>query len=293
MSIINLKDLSKESKELNADSRLFEIYKSLDLASLKCDTYFQTYEELFNQYVGKEITFVEVGVLHGGSLLMWRKYFGPQARIIGVDLDPKAKELEDKGFEIFIGSQSDSNFWKNFYSQVGNIDILLDDGGHVNDQQIITLSETVDNTNDGGTIVIEDVITSYLKKFGNPSSSSFISYSKYLVDVINSRSSDVKGNNEFSKKIYSILFYNSIVAFKINSKKSIKSSIIKNSGIERVDVTDYRTGDYFPAIDRFFNKRMPLLKRLPLIKKIIRYFFYTHNIFVKIRYYLKIRKYFK
>jgi hypothetical protein len=95
------------------------------LASLKCDTYFQIYEELFNQYVGKEITFVEVGVLHGGSLLMWRKYFGPQARIIGVDLDPKAKELEDKGFEIFIGSQSDSNFWKNFYSQVGNIDILF------------------------------------------------------------------------------------------------------------------------------------------------------------------------
>ena len=54
MSIIHPKDLSNESKELNSNSKLFEIYKSLNLASLKCDTYFQTYEELFNEYVGKE-----------------------------------------------------------------------------------------------------------------------------------------------------------------------------------------------------------------------------------------------
>ena len=88
MSIIHPKDLSKESKELNSNSKLFEIYKNLNLASLKCDTYFQTYEELFSEYVGKEITFVEIGVLHGGSLLMWKEYFGPKARIIGIDLDP-------------------------------------------------------------------------------------------------------------------------------------------------------------------------------------------------------------
>ena len=91
MSIIHPKNLSNESKELNSNSKLFEIYKSLNLASLKCDTYFQTYEELFNEYVGKEIVFVEIGVLHGGSLLMWKEYFGPKARIIGVDLDPKAR----------------------------------------------------------------------------------------------------------------------------------------------------------------------------------------------------------
>ncbi len=293
MSIIHPKDLSSESKELNSNSKLFEIYKNLNLTSLKCDTYFQTYEELFSSYIGKKITFVEIGVLHGGSLLMWREYFGPQARIIGIDLDPRAKELEEKGFEIFIGSQSDVNFWKKFYTQVGNIDILLDDGGHVNDQQIITLSESIDNINNNGIIVIEDVHTSYLKKFGNPSSTSFISYSKYLVDVINSRFPGVKGNNEFNKKIYSVLFFNSIVAFKINSKKSIKSTIIKNSDIERANISDYRTNDYFPKIDSFINKRLPILKKLPIIKKIIRYFFYTHNVIIKIKYHLKLKKYFK
>ena len=293
MSIIHPKDLSKESKELNSNSKLFEIYKNLNLASLKCDTYFQTYEELFSEYIGKEITFVEIGVLHGGSLLMWKEYFGPKARIIGVDLDPKAKELEKEGFEIFIGSQSDELFWKDFYSKIGKIDILLDDGGHVNDQQIITLNEAINNTNNNGTIVIEDVHTSYLKKFGNPSSVSFINYSKHLIDVVNSRFPGVENRNEFKKKIYSVLFYNSMVAFKINSKKSIRSTIIKNSNIERMDVADYRTNDYFPTISSFIDKRLSFLKRLPVIKKIIRYLFYTHNIFVKFKYYLKLKKYFK
>jgi len=293
MSIIHPKDLSKESKELNSNSKLFEIYKNLNLASLKCDTYFQTYEELFSEYIGKKITFVEIGVLHGGSLLMWKEYFGPKARIIGVDLDPRAKELEKKGFEIFIGSQSDNLFWKDFYSKVGKVDILLDDGGHVNDQQIITLSEAINNTNDNGTIVIEDVHTSYFKKFGNPSSVSFINYSKHLIDVINSRFPGVENKNEFKNKIYSVLFYNSIVALKINSKKSIKSTIIKNSDIERMHVIDHRTSDYFPTINSFIDRRLSFLKSLPVIKKIIRYFFYTHNIFVKFRYYFKLKKYFK
>jgi len=99
---INPKDLSKESLELNSNLKLFQIYKNLKHVSLKCDTYFQTYEELFKNYVGREIVFVEIGVLHGGSLFMWKEYFGKKARIIGIDLHPKAKELEKYGFEIYM-----------------------------------------------------------------------------------------------------------------------------------------------------------------------------------------------
>ena len=292
---INPKDLSKESLEINSDLKLFQIYKNLKRVSLKIDTYFQAYEEMFNKYVGKKITFVEVGILQGGSLFMWREYFGKNARIIGIDLHPNAKELEKHGFEIYIGSQSDKNFWRNFYSKVGKIDILLDDGGHVNDQQIITLSESVDNINDNGMIVIEDMHTSYLKKFGNPSKYSFVNYSKYLIDVINSRfpETKIKKNNNFRNKIYSLSFYESIVAIKINSKKSIESTVLRNDESESIEVAELRYSDYFPKIDNYLNKNLPVVKKLPILKKIIRYLFYTHNFIIKIKYYFKLKKYFK
>ena len=291
---INPKDLSKESLEINSNLKLFQIYKNLKRESLKCDTYFQVYEEMFNKYVGKKMTFVEVGVLQGGSLFMWREYFGKNARIIGIDLHPNAKELEKHGFEIYIGSQSDKNFWRNFYTKVGKIDILLDDGGHVNDQQIVTLSESVNNINDDGIIMTEDVHTSYFKKFGNPSKYSYINYSKYLIDVVNSRfpETEIKKNN-FRNKIYSISFYESIVAIKINSKKSIQPNILRNSETKTIEVSDLRSSDYFPKIDNYLNKNLPVVKKLPIIKKIIRYLFYTHNFMIKIKYYFKLKKYFK
>ena len=292
--IINPKDLSKKSLDLNSNLKLFQIYKNLKHVSLKCDTYFQAYEEIFNKYVGKKITFVEVGVLHGGSLFMWREYFGKEARIIGIDLHPKAKELEKSGFEIYIGSQSDESFWKDFFAKVGKIDILLDDGGHGNDQQIITLVESIHNTNDDGIIVIEDVHASYMKRFGNPSKHSFVNYSKYLINVVNSRFPDTKiKKNDFKNKIYSVSFYESIVAIKINSKKSIETTVLKNNENEMFKVADLRTDDHFPKISNYINKNLPVLHRLVIIRKIVRYLFYSHNFIVKIKHYFKLKKYFK
>ena len=45
---------------------------------------------------------------------------------------PNCKKLENDKFDIFIGSQSDPIFWKNFFKIIGNVDIILDDGGHSN-----------------------------------------------------------------------------------------------------------------------------------------------------------------
>jgi hypothetical protein len=292
---INPKNMAKESLELNSNLKLFKIFKNLQHVSLKNDTYFQVYEEIFSKYIGKQITFVEIGVLHGGSLFMWKEYFGDKARIIGIDLNPKAKELEKHGFEIYIGSQSDKFFWNNFFSKVGKIDILLDDGGHSNAQQIITLDQAINNTNDNGVIVTEDVHTSYLKKFGNPSKFSFINYSKKLIDVINSRFSSVKikKNHTFKNKIYSISFYESITAININSKKSINATVLKNNENESFKTHDLRNTDYFPKISKYIDNNLPILHRVPVVRKIIRYFFYSHNFFLKIKFYFILKKFFK
>ena len=291
----NPKNLSKESLDLNLNSRLFKIYKNLKHESLKCNTYFQAYEELFSKYIGKEIIFVEIGVLHGGSLFMWKEYFGNKARIIGIDLHPKAKELEKYGFDIFIGSQSDINFWKDFYAKVGKIDILLDDGGHENNQQIITLNESIPNIKDGGIILTEDTHTSYFKKFGNPSKYSFINYTKYLVDVVNSRfpSNEMKRNNEFRKRIFSVIFYESMVALKIDTKKSIENIDLNIEAKNLENVHDLRKTDYFPKATTLINKKYPKLHNISIIKKIVRKVFFNHNLLVKIKNYLNLKKYFK
>jgi hypothetical protein len=208
--------------------------------SIKNDTYFDTYEFLFSRYIDKPITFLEVGVFNGGSLQMWREFFGRDARIIGVDLNPIALELKNDGFEIYIGDQEDPDFWNNLKSNIGTVDIILDDGGHKNGQQIASLFHGIDLIKDGGLLVIEDTHTSYFKRFGNPGPYSFINFSKRIIDVINSRFKFVKrGHGRFFDCIWSISYFESIVAFHINRRLSIVSSPISNKG-DGMGAIDYR-----------------------------------------------------
>ena len=223
------------------------LFNNSKLQSIKLDSYFEIYGSIFNEFRTKPITFVEVGIFGGGSLFMWKKYFHPKSRIIGIDLNPKSKLYEKYGFEIFIGDQEESKFWKSFYKKVGKIDILLDDGGHTDLQQTQTLISSINYIKQNGLIAIEDVHTSYLAEFGNPSKNSFINYSKKIIDLINSRYSGLKNtrfneskiSNLFKKNIYSVSFYDSIIAFRINKKKSIISKAIWNKKkIKHID--DFR-----------------------------------------------------
>lgn len=63
-----------------------EIFRNLRQKSVKLSNYFGVYDLLFSRFIGKPITVVEIGVMNGGSLFLWREYFGAQARIIGVEL---------------------------------------------------------------------------------------------------------------------------------------------------------------------------------------------------------------
>lgn len=72
--------------------------------------YFDVYDRHFSKFRGKEIVVLEIGVYQGGSLQMWKNYFGDKAKIYGIDVNPHCKELEEDNVEIIIGSQSDRNF---------------------------------------------------------------------------------------------------------------------------------------------------------------------------------------
>ena len=76
----------------------------------KWNHYFDVYERHFNRFRHKEIVVLEIGVSHGGSLQMWKNYFGDSSKIYGIDINPKCKEIQEDNIEIFIGSQSDRQF---------------------------------------------------------------------------------------------------------------------------------------------------------------------------------------
>ena len=286
--------IAKKNLDLNSKLKIFQIYKNLKYPSLKIDSYFQVYEEIFKNYVNSKITFVEVGVLGGGSLFMWREYFGKDARIIGIDLNPEAEKWREHGFEIFIGSQSSDKFWNDFYDKVGKIDILLDDGGHYNKQQITSVYASIPNVKDGGLIVVEDSHSSYMSSFGNPSKFSFINFSKHVVDKINYRFpfKDPKKNQKKENKIFSVTFYESIVVFNINSEKCFDPEHINSTG-NPYGVEDFSSKELFPRIQHFINTKLYFLKKIPVIKKIVRILFYKNNIFLKIKEYFFLKKFFK
>ena len=162
---------------------LFEEHRCID----KWGHYFAVYEKWFSPYRGKDIVFVEIGVQNGGSAQMWKNYFGKDAKIIGIDINPKCKELEEEQISIEIDSQEDPNFWAAFKDKYPRVDILLDDGGHTMNQQIVTFREMFPHIKDGGLYMCEDCHTSYWEEYGgglrNPAS--FIEFTKNLIDEIN------------------------------------------------------------------------------------------------------------
>lgn len=265
-----------------SEKKLIELFNESKYYSLKYKNYFTIYEKLFDKYRNKKITFVEIGVLSGGSLKMWKKYFGLDCRIIGIDLNPKAKNFEEDGIEIFTGSQSDENFWENFFKEVGKVDIILDDGGHTNFQQIMTTCCTVPNIKDDGLLVVEDVFHSYgvsygSKGFFNPSKYSFINFCKKITDDINCRFPEIeKFNFSLNEYIYSMEIFESIVAFKIDRDLcKIKNEVLYNSG-QNLELKDY-AHIHDPNIPGS-NKFVVFVKKLfPKFRGTLKYFVFKIN----------------
>src|SRR5215207_1502538 len=84
---------------------------------LKWHHYFEIYDRHFHRFRNTDVTILEIGVAHGGSLQMWREYFGPNARVIGVDCDARCKALEDDRIHIEIGNQTDRGFLRRVKQQ--------------------------------------------------------------------------------------------------------------------------------------------------------------------------------
>jgi hypothetical protein len=178
--------------------------------------YFEIYERHFAQFRGRPVNVVEFGVSQGGSLQMWRHYFGPQAKLFGVDINPNCKQFEEPGVQIFIGDQGDRGFLKSLASSLPPIDILIDDGGHTMQQQIRTFEALYPIVQPHGVYLCEDLCTSYWREFGGgfQRRGTFIEYSKNFVDALHAwhtRQPRRFSVSDFTRSAHSVHYYDSVV----------------------------------------------------------------------------------
>jgi hypothetical protein len=154
----------------------------------KWDHYFEIYDRHFARFRDREITVLEIGVAGGGSLDLWRRYFGPKAKLAGLDINPDCKRFESPGTSIYIGSQGDAAFLEQLAGKIGPIDILIDDGSHSHEHQLTTFRALFKHIREDGIYVCEDLFSSYeTTEYGGGvrKPGTFVEFLKELIDEMN------------------------------------------------------------------------------------------------------------
>jgi len=123
----------------------------------KWEHYFDIYHRHFSKFIGTTVNVAEIGIYSGGSLDMWAAYFGDKSTVYGIDIQEACKAYERDNIRIFIGDQASPQFWAHFKSKAAALDILVDDGGHTPEQQMVTLEQMLPFLSPGGVYLCEDV----------------------------------------------------------------------------------------------------------------------------------------
>jgi len=138
--------------------------------------YVQLYHTLFREKRQQPIIFLEIGIgtmipdshssmvgyslenyKPGGSLRAWRDYF-PQGRIIGVDVQPDTQFRDEPRVETYLCDSTKIEEVTKLMKQLDiRPDIIIDDGSHIDMNQLMTLKNFYPYLKDGGIYIIEDI----------------------------------------------------------------------------------------------------------------------------------------
>ncbi len=128
--------------------------------SSKHHGYLNFYDSLFGGLRDRPIKLLEIGVDRGASLHMWAHYF-TKAHCVGIDISPSALNHVGSRIDIAIGDQSDLAFLEKVRKTYGPFDIIIDDGSHIWDHQIVSFEALFESVRPDGFYVIEDLQTSF------------------------------------------------------------------------------------------------------------------------------------
>lgn len=177
--------------------------------------YFPIYESHLNRFINRSVSVLEIGVLDGGSLSMWRNYLGPHSLITGIDIDPEAKQHEDFQINVEIGDQSDINFLTMVYKKYGPFDIIIDDGSHKQSDLISTFSYFKCKMPQNSVYIIEDTHTAEISNYQDSETDIF----EYMYPISRGLSTGYAGDDisGMGSALSSVNFYDSIIAIEFKS----------------------------------------------------------------------------
>jgi len=139
---------------------LNEIYKNYQSPEGHGDkgtahTYINEYEKLLGPY-RENSTVLEIGICQGESLKMWNEYF-INSTVYGIDItDHYIKDLiKENKYNIIIGNATYEEILNNFHDL--KFDVVIDDGSHLNNDQINSFNIFKNKMKNGGIYIIEDV----------------------------------------------------------------------------------------------------------------------------------------
>nr|CAD2181002.1 unnamed protein product [Meloidogyne enterolobii] len=203
------------------------------------------YTGIYYRYFGpirhRQLKFLEIGIYTGASVKMWESYF-PNAELHFIDVTDQYLTYRSNRSKYHFFDQSNEQKLQEFAMEIGvKFDIIIDDGGHGNDQIIKSFEALFPFLNEnGGIYVIEDLHTAYWDCYGGtaivnnnrtgyiitdpgtlPGSS--INFLKDLVDEVNFVGANTgfgsskhvtpelrQNMSEYARHIESLHFYNSI-----------------------------------------------------------------------------------
>ena len=162
----------------------------------------------------------------GASLRMWKAFF-PKANIYAIDIFDKSR-LEEPRIRIFRGSQADPDFLRRVIAEIGRVDVVIDDGSHVNEHVLASFHTLFPLLSVGGVYAIEDLQTAYWPEFGgnnNPDApDTSMAMLKRLVDGLNWEEFRDREPGPYDRHITSICFYRNLAFIQkgTNQEDSIK-----------------------------------------------------------------------
>lgn len=124
--------------------------------------YHRFYPWFLAHFRGEDVNLLEIGIDRTESLKLWKGYFGT-VNLHGLDINDK--DFDDEAVTLHKVDQSNSEELERFAKNIDiKFDIILDDGSHVPDHQMLTIEKLWKLVKPGGIYIIEDIETSYWGK---------------------------------------------------------------------------------------------------------------------------------